>query len=161
MRPATFLGRGLGLAIALGAAAGPQRTAGQVYPVSPQTASCGCSEEKMARVAEATRKFSAEVDDLVHRMTEATTEAETHRGELPALTWKAEAALASDLASAETACRQRAPMPGVAMPQEARVWYAACDRLADSARRYRTAMRDMEAELHTPEGPDQARAGLP
>ena len=47
------------------------------------------------------------------------------------------------------------------MPQEARVWYAACDRLADAARRYRTSMRGMEAEVHTLESLDQARAGLP
>ena len=138
-------------------------------------ASCGCSEEKKVRAAEATRKFAIQVALLVDGMEEATEAAQLHRQEIQRLAGhsavelgpslaaleialqKVRTSFDRDLSDAETACRQRAPMPGVPMPPEAEQWNAACERLADKAVRYRVEMGGLESDMRELEATSAAR----
>jgi hypothetical protein len=186
----TAIGEGVGvggvpLALSEGGRSQFETLAAGLAPVSPLApsstadpllaASCGCSEQKKARAAEATRKFTIQVDLLVDGMEEAMQAAQLHRHEIQRLAGhgavelrpglaaleialqKVRTSFDRDLGDAETACRQRAPMPGVPMPPEAEQWNAACERLADKAVRYRVEMGGLESDMRELEAASAAR----
>jgi hypothetical protein len=65
------------------------------------------------------------------------------------------------VAEALRACRERAPMPGIAMPPEAQEWDRDCETLAQTAGAYASALNDLTAEVRGMMLKDPAVAAVP